>query len=105
MSDRQFEDLYEIGLILAIVLAFGVFLLYMIDLRSPESNVETVRRFIIAMISVIAPTSTIDLLVSVSVAVIGGITVSRESVIAGVIVAFFLYGIVSFAIGWFTAPV
>lgn len=104
MGDRSIEDLFEIGLILAALFAFSVFFL-VIDFSSPESNVDAVSKFVVGMMSIIAPTSTFDVFVSVSVAVIGGITVGRENVAAGVVVTVFLYGIVSFAIGWFTAPV
>ena len=104
MGDRSIEDLFEIGLILAALFAFSVFFL-VIDFSSPESNVDTFGKFVVGMMSIIAPTSTFDVFISVSIAVIGGITVGRENVAAGVVVTVFLYGIVSFAIGWFTAPV
>lgn len=104
MGDKSIEDLFEIGLILAALFAFSVFFL-VIDFSSPESNFDAVGKFVVGMMSIIAPTSTFDVFISVSVAVIGGITVGRENVAAGVVVTVFLYGIVSFAIGWFTAPV
>jgi len=104
MSDRRLVDLFEIGLTLAALFAFSIFFL-VIDFSSPESNVDAVNKFVVGMISIIAPTSIFDVFASVSVAVIGGITVGRENVAAGVVATVFLYGIVSFAIGWFTAPV
>lgn len=104
MGDRTLRDLFEAGLILSALLGFCIFLL-VVDLSSPQGNTDTLGRFIIAMMSIVAPTSKFDVFVSIAVAIVGGITVGREDMAAGILTAVFLYGVVSFAIGWFTAPV
>lgn len=104
MSDRTIEDLFAIGLTLAALFGLVIFFL-VIDFSSPQANTDTVGKFVIGMMSIIAPTSVFDVFVSAFVAAVGGVTIGRENVVAGVIAAVFLYGIVSFAIGWFTTPV
>lgn len=104
MSGNTLRELFEIGLTLAALFAFGIFFL-VIDFSSPQGNIDAVGRFAVGMLSIIAPTSVFDAFISISVAAIGGFTISRENAAMGVVAAVFLYGIVSFAIGWLTTPV
>lgn len=104
MGNRTIGDLFGTGILLAGL--FGLLVLFLVvDFSSPQGNTDTIGRFIVGMMSIIAPTSTFDVFVSFAVAITGGITVGRENVAAGFVAGVFLYGIVSFAIGWFTAPV
>lgn len=103
MASESFEDLFEAGLALAALLVFAVFIIST-DLSVQGGN-EPLGRFIYAMMSIIAPTSAFDVAVSVTVALIGGITVARQNAKAGIIVAAGLYGLISFIIAWATAPV
>ena len=103
MSDRTVRDVFEGGLILAALIGF-TFFFFVTDFSSTQASTDTLGRFVYAMISVIAPTSTFDVLVSAVVAIVGGVAVGRENLAAGILITALLYGTISFAIGWITAP-
>lgn len=104
---RQAPDVESLsGLALAAVVGFaGLIIFSVTDFGSAESVGDNIARFIYAFVHTAYPVSITALLIEVAVALLGGITVSRIDVRAGILAGFLCYFLTAFVISWFAAPV
>lgn len=103
-STPDLEDTVGAGFIL--VAMVGVIILFSVtDFHSAENAANNASRFMWAMVHTIAPTSELDLAIEIIVTLAGGLTIGRVDVRMGIVAGIFLYGVTSFILAWFAAPV